>query len=117
MASLTEGKKMTAQQTIEKLTGRSVSFKSGASNITATITGGKLWEKGDFSRIYWDVEIQGDERKAFRGLFTVIEGGKGRYVDQHLTTETGTHVYDRGVFAHSGAKEYAIQEAITELMA
>lgn len=89
----------------------SVTFQFGSKEIILIAVDKQAWDKGDMSRVYFDLKVDGKANPVF-SLYEVITGGTS---DNVIKVNGRKFAYEYG-FCDSKSKRRAVDEAITELV-
>ena len=89
-------------------------YKVGTSYISTVIVSARIWEKEGHRRRYFELETDGDERKAIESLWEILEGS--RRAEARVEVDGRTYGYNTGVFVNSGTKKSNVASAVEDLV-
>lgn len=86
---------------------KSVVVENGTKEVKVTVIGSRSWDKGENSRIYFDLE-QSNKRSVFSSFYQVVSGDTR---DEVIEVEGKTFAFAFGVDCNSNTKRESAREA------
>jgi hypothetical protein len=110
----TESKQQVAEQLLSQVRGKTAEYEYGTAKMTASVSNARVWEKGEHSRIYFDISSK-NEFKAPRSVYLDIsQTGRSNFNSGSFVSRFGTVRYDRPPQG-SGTKDREIDRAVRQL--
>ena len=107
-------KELVGKEILASVEGKSAEYEYGTRSMTATVSGTRIWEREDRSRLYFDIKTK-DKFKAPSNIYLDISGnGRTSSNGGSFSSRLGTIFYDHP-YGGSGAKNSSIDSAIKQI--